>query len=202
MAAIDAFYMELGDFLVYKVRQEIKTPRMRYSKSPRRMKRGSPYNMYATGNLWRSVEAKTNAELGEILILMEDYGVDFVFNPDPEMGGSWPGGGRYYPDTRKKDQRKASSPLIQNLIKWAQAKFNLDPVKAKGMAFAVRKNLFKSGFAGVDLFTPELLTEVRNYADKLLLKPEYSEEILPDDIQAAIDSINLLGQQTYQISIR
>lgn len=115
MAAIDAFYEELGFYLVYRVRQEIKTPRQRYSKSPRRMKKGSPYNMYATGNLWRSVEARTDAELGEILILMEDYGVNNVFNPDPELGGSFPGGGKYYPDTRPKGQKGTYSGLIAAL---------------------------------------------------------------------------------------
>jgi len=201
MAAIDAFYEELGFYLVYRVRQEIKTPRSRFSKSPRRMKRGSPYNMYATGKLWRSVEARTDAELGEILILMEDYGVNNVFNPDPELGGSWPGGGSFYPDRRPKGDKGTYSELIASLTEWAKAKFNLSPAKAKGMAYAVRKNLFKSGFAGIPLFTEEVINDFRNHAQKLLEKPEYQEEILPDEIQRAIDSIFSVGKQTYEIGI-
>jgi hypothetical protein len=201
MATIDDFYEELGFYLVERVRKEIKTPRQRFTKSPRGMKRNSPYNMYATGNLWRSVEAKTNAELGEILILMEDYGVNYVFNPDPELGGSFPGGGRFYPDTRPKGQKKATSSFITELTKWAKAKFNLPEAKAKGMAFAVRKNLFKSGFAGIPLFTEELLNDFTNHAQKLLEKPEYQEEILPDEIQRAVDSIFTLGKETYEIGI-
>jgi hypothetical protein len=201
MAIIDAFYEELGAYLVYRVRQEIKTPRSRYSKSPRRMKRGSPYNFYATGNLWRSVEARADADMGEILILMEDYGVNNVFNPDPDLGGSWPGGGAFYPDRRPKNQKQKFSNLIEELTKWAKAKFNMDETRAKGMAFAVRKNLFKAGFAGMPLFTEDLLNDVRNHADKLLEKPEYAEDILPDEIQKAIDGIFALGNQTYDISI-
>lgn len=201
MAIIDAFYEELGTYLVYRVRQEIKTPRSRFSKSPRSMKRGSPYNFYATGSLWRSVEARADVDLGEILLLMNDYGVNNVFNPDPELGGSFPGGGAFYPDIRPKEQKQQFSNLIAELTKWAKAKFNMDEVKAKGMAFAVRKNLFKAGYAGMPLFTEDLLNDVRTYADKLLEKPDYAEEILPDEIKRAIDGIFALGNQTYQISI-
>lgn len=165
------------------------------------MKRGSPYNFYATGNLWRSVEARADADMGEILILMEDYGVNNVFNPDPDLGGSWPGGGAFYPDRRPKNQKQKFSNLIEELTKWAKAKFNMDETRAKGMAFAVRKNLFKAGFAGMPLFTEDLLNDVRNHADKLLEKPEYAEDILPDEIQKAIDGIFALGNQTYDISI-
>jgi len=202
MAVIDDFYKELGGYLVFRIRQEIKTPQPRYSKSPRMMKRGSPYNMYASGNLWRSVEARTNAEIGEILILMEDYGVNNVLNPDPELGGSFPGGGQWAGrDTRPKSQRAKKSPLIEALTKWAQNKFGMDEARAKNMAFAVRKNLFRRGFAGVPLFTEELIADVRKQADLLLEYPQYQEAILPDEIQTAIDGIFALGKTDYNISI-
>lgn len=157
--------------------------------------------MYASGNLWRSVEARTDADLGEVLILMADYGVDNVFNADPELGGSWPGGGRFYPDTRPKNQRAETSGLIDALTEWAKKKFNMDEARAKGMAFAVRKNLFKAGYGGITLFTEDLINDFQRYAETLLEKPEYSEEILPDEIQRAIDGIFSLGQNTYNISI-
>ena len=103
--------------------------------------------------------------------------------------------------SKDKSQKQKFSNLIAELTKWAKAKFNMDEVKAKGMAFAVRKNLFKAGFAGMPLFTEDLLNDVRTHADKLLEKPEYAEEILPDEIQKAIDGIFALGKQTYDISI-
>ena len=171
------------------------------------MKRKSPYNMYASGKLWRSVEARTSADLGEVLILMEDYGVNNVFNPDPELGGSWPGGGKYYPDRRSKNEKQSNSELVSALMDWIKNK-GIVPRDKKGrfssrlgMAIAIRKNLFKSGYAGIPLFTDEVIDDFTEYATKLLEKPEYELEILPDEVQRAIDGIFSLGKQTYEIGI-
>jgi len=194
---LDELLNDIGKFLVYKIKQEIKTPRPRFTNprakiNPRRMKRGSPYNFYATGKLWNSVEYRVDN--GEIYILMEDYGVDYVFG-----SGSYPGGGAYYPDTRT--ARASTSALIDSLTKWAIAKFNMPIAQAKGMAFAVRKNLFKSGYAGYNLFQEEFETNIFNYVETLLEQPQYQDALLREQLGNIFDRINLLGTETYEISL-
>jgi hypothetical protein len=125
---------------------------------------------------------------------MEDYGVDYVFGR-----GSYPGGGAYYPDTRT--ARGGTSALIDSLTKWAIAKFNMPIAQAKGMAFAVRKNLFKSGYAGYNLFQEEFETNIFKYVETLLEEPQYQDALLREQLGNVFDRINLLGKETYEISL-
>ena len=190
---------DIGKFLVYKVRQEIKTPRPRFTNprarvNPRQMKWSSPYNFYATGKLWDSVEYKVLDD--QLYILMLDYGIDYVFGE-----GSYPGNGNYYPDNRPAGARAQKSDLIKSLTTWAQAKLRLNPAKAKGMAFAVRKNLFKSGYAGYNLYQEEFNNSINTYVDKLFERPEYQDALLKEALGSVFDRINLLGVETFNISI-
>jgi hypothetical protein len=190
---------EVGAFLVKQIKEEIKTPRPRFTNprariNPRQMKRNSPYNFYASGNLYNSVEYKVVDD--ELYILMLDYGVDYVFGD-----GSYPGGGAYYPDTRPKGAKQTTSQLITQLTKWAQDKLKLSPVKAKGMAFAVRKNLFKSGYAGYNLYQEDFVNSVNTFMETLLEKPEYQDAALREKLGSIFDRINLLGTETYNIAI-
>ena len=194
----EQFLNDIGKYLVYRIRKEIKTPRMRFSKSPRRMKPHSPYNMNASGALWNSVSYKVRQgyEQLEIDILMNDYGVNNVFNADPELGGSFPGGG-LYAKPRPKSQSQKYSALIDALTKWAQAKLGLPTAQAKGMAFAVRRNMFKYGWAGVELYTDQFVDDVNNYVEKKLLEPQYEGLIIGD----ILDRINRYGNEEYKLII-
>lgn len=74
---LEDFLNDLGAFLVKVVREQITTPEDCFSKSPRMMKRNSPYNFYASGRGWRSVEYEVLDD--EVYVLMEDYMVNYVF---------------------------------------------------------------------------------------------------------------------------
>jgi len=180
----------IGEYLVKQVKELIKTPKPRYTKRGEMTKRSSPYNFSATGRLYNSVSYIIRE--GEIDILMEDYGVDFVFGE-----GSFPGGGAYYPDKRPKGSKGGTSQLITELEKWVKAKIGLQGAKAKGMAFAVRKNLFKAGYKGYRIFTDEFQTETGKYVEGLLSQPQYQELVLGD----IFDRINLFGTQQYNLAL-
>ena len=180
----------IGEYLVKQVKELIKTPKPRYTKRGNMLKPNSPYNFSATGRLYNSVSYIIRD--GEIDILMEDYGVDFVFGE-----GSFPGGGAFYPDRRNKSQKQSTSKLITELEKWVKAKIGLQGAKAKSMAFAVRKNLFKAGYKGYRIFTDEFQNETGDYVESLLGLPQYQELVLGD----IFDRINIFGIQQYNIGL-
>ncbi len=192
----EQFLQELGRYIVWRVRMEMMTPKPRYTKAGSMPKPFSPYNTIATGRLKDSVA--TYIQDGLIYLVMEDYGVENVYSDllDGDSG-SWPGGGRFYPDTRPPEARQAYSPLIDALTRWAQAKIGLNLAQAKGMAFAVRKNLFKAGYAGIPLITPSLNDDIINQADILLNQPQYQDLY----IKNILDRFVLIGQSTYNITI-
>lgn len=191
---LDDFLNDLGDIVVKLVKTEIITPRPRFTKSPRQMKRNSPYDFKATGRGYDSVAYEVVDD--QLFVVMEDYMVDYVFGD-----GSWPGGGRYYPDRRAKGSKGKTSALIDALTKWAMAKLNLSQSKAKGMAFAVRKNLFKAGYAGYNYQTDQYNETISQEIETLLQSPKYVDSILDTNIQDIVDRINTLGQQTFNIAI-
>ena len=192
---LDDFLKDLGVIIVDLVKTEIITPRPRFSKSPRQMKRNSPYDFKATGRGYNSVSYEVIDD--QLFVLMEDYMVDYVFGD-----GSFPGGGKWAGrDTRPKGSRSKKSALIDALTKWAMAKLNLPQSKAKGMAFAVRKNLYKSGYAGYNYQTDKYNQTIAEQIELLLQSPRYVDSILDTDIQEVVDRINTLGQQTFNIAL-
>ena len=180
----------IGEYLVKQVKELILTPKPRFTKRGNMPKSPSRYNFKATGSLYNSVSYTLRD--GEIDLLMEDYGVDFVFGE-----GSFPGGGAYYPDRRAKGSKGGTSKLITELEKWVKAKIGLQGAKAKGMAFAVRKNLFKAGYKGYRIFTDEFQTETGKYVETLLEQPQYQELVLGD----IFDRINIFGTTQYNIGL-
>lgn len=192
---------ELGKFIVAYIKVEMAVPRARYSKRGEMYK--GRYNFVATKKLQNSVSYAIVDD--EIIILMEDYGVEYVFSDLAEAqtggsGGSWPGGGKYYPDRRKKGQKAKFSPLIAALEKWAQAKFQIPPSKAKGIAFAVRKNLFKAGYKGLPLFTSDVNDAINKKVIELLQQDRFSDIIL-EDVLEKLDNLLVFGKETYNIAI-
>jgi hypothetical protein len=185
---LEEFLNDLGKFMVILVREEIKTPRPRFTKSPRMMKRNSPYNFYATGRGWRSVSYEVLDD--ELYILMEDYMINYVFGD-----GSKP---RTPPRSRE---------AIASLEKWIKAK-GIVPrdrrgrfMKVKSMAFAIGKNLSKVGYAGYNYQTQDFNNEVVGFMETLLSTPQYQDLALNETIQEILDRINTLGRQTYNIAI-
>jgi hypothetical protein len=187
---LEDFLNDLGRFMVSLVREEIKTPRPRFTKkSPRMMKRNSPYNFYATGRGWRSVEYEV-VDDNEIYILMEDYMVNYVFG-----------------DGSKPSTPPRSRAAIASLEKWIKAK-GITPrdrrgrfMKVKSMAFAIGKNLSKVGYAGYNYQTEDFNNDVVGHIELLLQTPEYQDLALDQTIQEIIDRINTLGQQTFNIAL-
>lgn len=164
----------IGEYLVKQVKELIKTPKPRKTKIGEMTKPSSPYNFSATGRLYNSVSYIIRD--GEIDILMEDYGVDFVFGE-----GSKP----------------SKRPPIAPIEKWVRAKIGLSGADAKSMAFAVATNLKKVGYKGYRIFTDEFQTETGKYVEGLLSQPQYQELVLGD----IFDRINLFGTQQYNLAL-
>jgi hypothetical protein len=170
----------IGEQLVKQVKELILTPKPRFTKRGSMPKPSSPYNFKATGTLYNSVSYVLRD--GEIDILMEDYGVDFVFGD-----GSKP----------------SKQPPIEPIEKWIRAK-GIVPRNKKGrfspvksMAFAIAKNLSKVGYKGYRIFTDEFQNETGRYVETLLEQPQYQELVLGD----IFDRINLFGTQQYNIAL-
>jgi hypothetical protein len=179
----EQFLNDIGEFLVEQIRKEILTPRDRFSLSPRSPK--GKYNANATGTLYKSVEYVVRD--GEIDIIMEDYGAEYLFGK-----GSWPS---------PVGARGKTSALITSLTKWAQKKpgLMLPLAEARSMAFAVRKNLFKSGYAPIPLFDTDFQDAITDKATSLLANPEYAEALANGLLDNIFDRINLFGKETYNI---
>jgi hypothetical protein len=194
---------ELGRFIVAYIKVEMAIPRNRFTKKGDMPKSPSRYNFIGTGQLQRSVSYTILDD--ELVILMEDYGVEYVFSDLAEAqtggeGGSWPGGGKYYPDKRKKGTKGKFSPLIEALTKWAQSKLNLPQAEAKGMAFAVRKNLFKAGYKGLPLFTEDFNRAINEEIDRLLAQDKFSDIVI-DEVLEKVETLRVFGNQTFNLAI-
>ena len=169
----------IGEYLVKQIKETIKTPKPRFTKRGNMTKPSSPYNFNATGRLYNSVSYIIRD--GEIDILMEDYGANYVFGD-----GSWP-----------KGVKKSGGEFLKSLETWVKAKIGLSGAKAKIMAWVVRRNLFKAGYKGYNLFTNEFQNETGKYVSQLLEDPKYQELALGD----IFDRINIFGNQQYNIAI-
>lgn len=199
---MDELLKLLGQVIVQLVREEMLISRDRFSKGRGEMSKGR-YNFVATRKLYDSVEYKIIDD--EIYIIMEDYGVNYVFSDlalatTGEPGGSWPGGGKYYPDTREKGQKGTYSPLLAALEIWVNKKLGIGGSKGKSIAFAVRKNLFKAGYKGLPLFTDRLNQKLNQKIDEILLDDRFVD-IEIQDILDKVENIRSLGSETYKISI-
>lgn len=189
----EEFLNDIGRLLVEQIQQEIKRPRARFALKPATPK--GTYNASATGKLLSSVAYKVRD--GEIDIIMEDYGAEYLFGR-----GSWPGGGNYARDTRPAGSKGKTSALITKLTEWAHKKpgLNLPLAEAKSMAFAIRKNLFKSGYAPIPLFDQPFQNTIYEKANELLANPQYAEAVANGLLDNIFDRINLFGKETYEIT--
>lgn len=170
---------DVGKYLVEQIKKLILTPKPRYTKRGNMPKNPARYNFNATGRLYNSVSYVIRDK--EIDILMEDYGIDFVFGE-----GSWP-----------KGNKKSGGEFLRSLETWVRAKIGLQGAQAKSMAYAVRRNLFKAGYKGYNIFTEEFQNETSRYVADLLERPQYQEALLGD----IFDRINIFGIQTYNLAL-
>jgi hypothetical protein len=167
----------IGEYLVKQVKELILTPKPRFTKIGNMPKPKSPYNFSSNGkngSLYNSVSYVLRD--GEIDILMEDYGVDFVFGE-----GSKP----------------SKRPPIAPIERWVRAKIGLQGAAAKSMAFAVATKLKQVGYKGYKIFTDEFQEETGKYVETLLEQPQYQELVLGD----IFDRINIFGTQQYNIAL-
>lgn len=189
----EQFLNDIGKFLVGLVRAEIdRNDRPRFSKSPRIPKNPTQYKVNATGKLKESVSYKV--ENGDIFIIMNDYGVNNVFQIDSEAG-SFPGGGRF-----ARGRGTGRSVLLPALTTWVKAKFGeTNEAKAKSIAFAVRKNLFKSGYGGVPLVDENFQNLTLREIENLLERDEYREALSNEFLDGLLDRITILGDTSANI---
>ena len=192
---------EVGKIVVELIRKAMAQPRPRFSKKGEIPK--GTYNFIGTGRLQKSVEYKIIDE--DIIIIMEDYGVEYVFSDLAQAqtqgeGGSFPGGGRYYPDKRTKGQKAKFSPLIAALTEWAKKKRQLPEAEAKNMAFAVRTKLFEAGYKGLPLFTEQLLNEINASVERLLQQDRYVD-IAAEKILEKVENLSVFGRETFNLTL-
>jgi hypothetical protein len=182
---IENFLKDVGEFLVEKIREEILIKRERYTKSPRMPKRPPRYNFssnYTQGSLYNSVSY--TIQDGEIFVLMNDYGVDYVFG------------------TGSKPRKPLPKKVVEGELKlWVINKMKIPAAKAKGVAYAVSKNLSKVGYSGYALFQDDFTNDTYDYVNNLMDRPEYMDAILREELGDIFDRINLIGRETYTIAI-
>lgn len=191
-------YNKIGEMMVDKVKSEMLLPRMRYTKRPR-MAKSLQYNTKASGNLYNSVRYEIRIDDEGFMVidlLMNDYGVDYVYGD-----GSLPGGGLYAKDTRTKEAKQSRSPLIDALTRWASNKLGLSESRARSMAFAVRKNLFKYGYGSIELFPPQVQNDVINRALQMVEVAPFDALPVDEELRSLFDRVNTFGNKTYSILI-
>lgn len=200
---MDELLKLLAKYVEQRIKKEMSIPRARFTKVGNLPKTPREYNFVASGNLRNSVKAFVEGE--DIVVVMNDYGVDYVFSDLAQQsgyeGGSWPGQGRYADFRGRPGQQRGVrggfSPLLEALEKWVKAKIGLQGAEAKSMAFAVRKNLFKAGYKGLPLITEKLENDILNELDELLGREEFAE-LMVEDI---LDRINIFAQTDYDLTI-
>jgi hypothetical protein len=187
---------EIGSYAVELIQKQIITPEPRYTKrKPEMLKARSPYNFSSYKNsptsspLYQSVSYEVRDE--EIDIIMLDYGADYVFG-----GGSWPGGGRF-----SNGKGTGTSELLPQLEGWVKRKIGLSGAKARSMAFAVRKNLFKNGYKGFNLFNENFNEKINQKVEELLLDERFTDPLLREYLGDVFDRLNIFGQETYDIAL-
>ena len=200
---MDELLKLLAQFVEDRIKKEMTIPRARFTKRGDIPKNPSRYNFVASGNLLASVKAFVEGE--DIVVVMNDYGVDYLFSDLAQQsgyeGGSWPGRGKYENFRGRPGQEKGVrgkfSPLLEKLEKWVKDKIGLQGAEAKSMAFAVRTNLFKAGYKGLPLITNEVENDILGELDKLLEKEEFAELVVED----ILDRINIFAQTDYNLTI-
>jgi hypothetical protein len=192
---MDELLTLLAQYIEQRIKKEMTIPRARFSKVGN-ISKGN-YNFVGSGSLRDSVKAFVEGE--DIVVVMNDYGVDFVFSDLAQQsgyeGGSFPGQGRFYPDRRA--IKGTYSPLLAALEKWVKDKIGLQGAKAKSMAFAVRKNLFRAGYKGLPLITDVVENDILEKLDQLLSREEFVD-VMVEDI---LDRINIFAQRDYDLTI-
>jgi hypothetical protein len=192
----DLFLQELAFYIEARIKMEMLVPKDRYTKignMRKPLRNPFKYNTKASGRLYNSVETKVID--GLIYILMADYGVENVYSDLADSdSGSFPGGGRFHPDTRT--QKGSFSPLLAALEKWIIQK-RIPTTNPRGMAFAVRTNLFKYGWAGIPLITDKVRQDIFNKAVQLLQDPKYQGFVIKD----VLDRFQLIGKTSAQFNL-
>jgi hypothetical protein len=171
----------IGEYLVKQVKELILTPKPRFTKIGSMPKPKSPYNFSSNGkngSLYNSVSYVIRD--GEIDILMNDYGVDFVFG----------------------EGSKPKKPLPRRVVEgeltsWVITKMRKSSKEAKSIAYAISHKLSKVGYKGYRIFNEEFQTETGKYVESLLEQPQYQELVLGD----IFDRINIFGNEQYNLAI-
>jgi hypothetical protein len=73
--------------------------------------------------------------------------------------------------------------------------------QARGMAFAVRKNLFKYGYGGIELLTPQLQNEITDRSIDLISRAPFDALPIDEELRSLFDRVSTFGNNTYSLFI-
>ena len=134
----------------------------------------APKSIAGAGTLYSSIQGQITEDGFEILMNSYWEFVNYGVQPNQNYTGI----------TDRANPRGGSSPFISSLQKWGQNKLGLSAEKALGMAFAVRRNIFRFGIAGTGFFD----AATANLADDFELS---LEEQMGKTIEDFFDKLNL-----------
>lgn len=179
----------LGDFTTNYLKKEIDTVRPRYGYNGESL---GNYKVNNTGRLKNSIDyrVESNEFTGEyeVIITMEDYGADILFN-EGRRPGKWPG---KYP---------AENPT--NIRDWARVKIpnfgGLSMSKQKGLVYVISRAIKRRGIGAVDIFglvSPQVEEEFEKFYDELIAGEDLDKIPGLENIQSAFDRIIFLSKSS------
>jgi len=185
----DEILNKLGEFTTKYLKREIDTVRPRYTYNGAYI---GNYKVNNTGTLKNSIDyrVESNEFTGEfeVIITMEDYGADILFN-EGRRPGRWPG---KYPDVNP-----------QNIRDWARLKIpnfgGLSMSKQKGLVYVISRAIKRRGIGAVDIFglvTPQVEKEFEDFYNELIAGEDLSKIPGLEDIQSAFDRIIFLSKSS------
>lgn len=134
----------------------------------------APKSIAGSNTLYSSIQGQITEDGFEILMNSYWEFVNYGVQPNSNYTGI----------TDRANPRGGSSPFISSLQKWGQKKLGLNPKEALGLAFGVRRNIFRFGIAATGFFE----AATANLADDFELS---LEEQMGKTIEDFFDKLNL-----------
>jgi len=182
----------MGEFTVNFLKEEIDKPRPRYDYKGQSL---GNYRVNASGRLKNSIDYRVelNPDFNEyeVVITMEDYGVDILF-AEGRRPGKWPG--------------KYPTENPQNIRDWARIKIAgfsaLSETEQKGLTFVISRAIQRRGIGQVDILglaTPDVEKIFEDYYDELVASGEIERVPGLEDIQDVLNRIIFLNNENLEI---
>jgi hypothetical protein len=179
----DEILNKLGEFTTKYLKREIDTVRPRYTYNGAYI---GNYKVNNTGTLKNSIDyrVESNEFTGEfeVIITMEDYGADILFN---------------------EGRRPGKFPPPDDIRDWARLKIpnfgGLSMTEQKGLVYVISRAIKRRGIGAVDIFglvTPQVEKEFEDFYNELIAGEDLSKIPGLEDIQSAFDRIIFLSKSS------